>query len=282
MKQLAFALDVSEKTAYRYKDTLCELGFRLERNDYSHQYKIVDKVPMDLNLAFSQEEVDFIMSNLPKGSDLTPGISNKLYIHSDILSVPGALQEIGFGKAVKSLQRAIEKKKRVILKDYSSANSNEQRDILAEPVKLEDHYRRLYAFCPERKKIMQYKTERIGEVKITSGKQFYTLHNTGDIETDPFWWVFENDRYKVTLDMNMGVYHMVREDYPRIETYVTELDENRYRLETEVANLAPVSSLILRFPEGVQNVEPDELKSYTIGRLKYSPFWNDLPGYFLK
>ena len=277
IRQLAFALDVSEKTAYRYKDTLIEIGFRFYTDRHTHHYKIVGEKPMDLNLAFSQEEVEFILDYLPDDDRIYKAIQNKLYIHSDLREVPRSLDEIEFGRCVKALKKSMKNKKRVILKDYSSANSNEARNIVVEPLKLEDQYRRLYAFTPERKKLMQYKTERIGEVEILPESQFYHNLHPKKIETDPFWWVFDGERHEISMDVSLGVYHMLREEYPRIENDVSRVNKNCFRLETEVADYTAPSSLVLRYPEGVFDLGPGPFRAHTINRLKKFPLWNDVP-----
>ncbi|GEM_PF-2529689 len=281
IRQLAFALDVSEKTAYRYKDTLIEIGFRFYADKHTRQYKIVDKMPMDINLAFSQEEVEFILGFLPEEEELSKAIQNKLYIHSDLREVPRSLDEIEFGRSVKGLQKAMQNKKRVILKDYSSANSNECRHIVVEPLKLEDQYRRLYAFTPERKKLMQFKTERIGEVEILPESQFYSNLHPKKIETDSFWWVFDGGRHEISMDVSLGVYHMLREEYPRIERDVIKVDKNCFRLETEVADYTAPSSVVLRYPEGIFDLAPEPFKAYTINRLRGVPLWKDIPRYMV-
>ncbi len=272
MKDLNYSLGVSEKSAYRYKSTIEELGFKLEKNPYNHRYKIIGKSDLKVDLTFSQEEVDFIVGHLPVHETLVERIKDKLYIYSDIQAVPNRWMEVEFGKNVHGLQEAIDQSKRVELKGYSSAHTNQQTDILVEPIKMEDHYQRLYAYNPAKQKMYQYKTERIEEVDVLEQKQQFTHRHPKEIRTDLFWWVFEEESHSIRLELTRGAYHMVREEFPRIQACTREKKEGLFELKAEVASLKAVSSLILRYPGEIRVVSPRELEEFTARRLAELPF----------
>lgn len=272
MKELAELLAVSVKTAYRYKERAENIGFLLEKNSATNRYKLASKHSPGLNLSFSQQEVDVILKGLKGKSDLLQRIKNKVYIHSDLQYVPGKLLEIEFGQNIKLLQKAITKKNRVLLKNYNSANSNSLRDIVTEPVIMQDYYQRLYGYSPGKKKMMQYKTERIGQVEILPQRQMFTDRHIKNPKTDLFWWVFDEESYSIRLELTRGAYHMVREEFPRIQACTREKEEGVFELETEVASLKAVSSLILRYPGEIRVLSPRELEEFTAHRLAELPF----------
>ncbi|TVR77366.1 MAG: WYL domain-containing protein [Saprospirales bacterium] len=273
MRELAALLGVSYKTAYRYKEKVESIGFQLEKNPTTHRYKIAGKNRPEFNLSFSQQEVDFILNAINGDSEMHNRIRNKVYIHSDLQYLPGKLIEVTFGHNIKQLQKAIKDRKRVVLKAYNSVNSNSCRDILTEPVIMQDYYKRLYGYTPEKRKMIQYKTERIGSVEILQEGQMFTDRHIQNPETDVFWWMFEDRSWEVSLEFNRGAYHMIREEYPRIDELTSEIKEGIFRFNGRLASLVPPASIVLRFPGEVRIVSPPELENLCFEKLKKLPFF---------
>lgn len=273
MRELAALLGVSYKTAYRYKEKVESIGFQLEKNPTTHRYKIAGKNRPEFNLSFSQQEVDFILNAINGDSEMHNRIRNKVYIHSDLQYLPGKLIEVTFGHNIKQLQKAIKDRKRVVLKAYNSVNSNSCRDILTEPVIMQDYYKRLYGYTPQKRKMIQYKTERIGSVEILQEGQMFTDRHIQNPETDVFWWMFEDRSWEVSLEFNRGTYHMIREEYPRIDELTSEIQEGIFRFNGRLASLVPPASIVLRFPGEVRIVSPPELEDLCFENLKKLPFF---------
>lgn len=274
IKELAFSLNVDLRTAYRYKEIIEKIGYHLDKNDTTNRYKLKTAKNSPLALTFSQEEVDFVLKHLPNDAHSFAGIKQKLYINSDIQFIPDRLLEVEFGMNIQNLQTAINERKRVVLKDYSSVNSNRCRDIIMEPINMEDHYKRLYGYDLEKKTVVQYKTERIGSVEILEQSQFYTNKLSAKVETDVFWWIFKSTRWELELLMSRGAYHLMKEEYPRSESQVTELKDGKFKLKTEVADLKAVASMILRMPGEIEIITPLELQEEIVEKIKKLPFFN--------
>lgn len=273
MKELAFSLNVDLRTAYRYKEIIEKIGYQLDKNEATNRYKLKTSKSSFLSLTFSQEEVDYILKCLPEDQgEYFSGIKQKLYINSDIQFIPDRFLEVEFGTNIKNLKTAITEKKRVILMDYNSVNSNRCRDIVIEPIHMEDHYKRLYGFDLEKRKLIQYRTERIGQVKLLDKSHFFTQNQPKKIETDIFWWIIDNERWHLKIIMSRGAFHLLKEEYPRSESFVSEINENQYQLETEVADLRPVASMILRMPGEFEIISPNQLENEIAKKIEKLPF----------
>lgn len=274
IKELAFSLNVELRTAYRYKDIIEKIGYQLEKNETTNRYKLKTVKNSPLALTFSQEEVDYILDHISGEDHFFAGIKQKLYINSDIQFIPDRLLEVEFGMNIQKLRTAILNRKRVVLREYNSVNTNSCRDILLEPVHMEDHYKRLYAYDLEKKKIIQYKTERIGVVEILDQSQFFTGKLSKKIETDVFWWILDKQKWEIELLMSRGAYFLMKEDYPRIESKVKEVEEGKFKLATEVADLRAVASMILRMPGEFEVISPPELEKEIAHKVMKLPFFD--------
>lgn len=271
MKELAVRLDVSVRTAYRYLDLLRNAGFLFEETG-DHAYKLVQaKRKTHISLSFTQHEVEYIMNQIDNDTPFHKSIYDKLYIHSDILQLPTKVLAADFGRTIRILNRAIRDKKRVHLIGYSSAHSNDKDDYKVEPIQLEDNYQRLYAYDLDALKVHQYKTERIENVELLTERQWFTQDDK--IETDCFGWMIEDTTWDIKLNMSRGAYHIIKEENPAIAKFSSELPDNRFLLETAVANLLPVTSIILRLPGEITVITPKEIEAEAAKRLQKLDFF---------
>jgi len=272
MKELAASLEVSSKSAYRYVENLKSVGFEI-CDTGQHRYKIENpRKQISFSLDFSLEETDFILKHLPENLDLLPGIRQKLILHSDLLSVPNRILEVEQGMNIALLQEAIRRRKRAKVLGYASANSNEIQDLVIEPVMMLDFYRRLYAVDIAKRKLVQLKTERIERVVVSDQDQFNPMEPEG-IQVDAFWWVKGSETYNVRLKFSLSAYHIIAEEYPRIKQHCLPLNDNRYLFSAEVADLKPITSLVLRLPEEIEVLGPPELESAIVERIKQHTFF---------
>lgn len=274
MKDLAIRLDVSTRTAYRYLELLQDIGFLFENNT-DYVYKVVrSKTDSYLTISFTKQEVDLIIDRLPQESPLNKAIRDKLYIHSDILSLPNKILAADFGKNIRLLDKAIRDKKRVILQGYSSAHSNKKEDYRVEPIQLDDNYQRLYAFDLESRELRNFKTPRIEQTKVLEQDQWFSEKYSQDIKVDCFGWMIEDNTWDIELDMSRGAYHIIKEENPSIEKDTTEQPDDRFLLKTTVANLLPATSMILRLPGEIRVISPLELEAEAAKRLLRLDFFD--------
>ncbi len=273
MKDLAVRLDVSNRTAYRYLEVLQNIGFLFEQRE-DHTYKLVrSKVNNDMTISFTKQEMEFVMDQIPADSKYYKSIRDKFYIHSDILSLPNKVLAADFGRNIRMLDRAIQNKKRVILHGYSSAHSNQKEDYKIEPINLDDNYQRLFAYDLNVSELKQFRTERIESVAITEETQWFSDKYTDDIKMDCFGWMIEDTTWDIELEMSRGVFHMIKEENPGITKNTMELEGNRFLLTTTVADLRPVTSLVLRFPGEIKIIKPREIEEEAARRLQKLDFF---------
>src|SRR5688572_9712066 len=166
IKQMADRFDTSERTIYRYLKLLEEVDFLLEK-DFENRYFIITSEDDPSQSQFSVEETRLIKKLILAGANDNPLknlLLKKLSLNSEIDSMPRLFLKARLGKFVDQLAESIKEKGQVVLKNYHSANSNEIRDRLVEPVHFGDNYQSIIALDTGDKICKQFKLDRIGEI----------------------------------------------------------------------------------------------------------------------
>jgi hypothetical protein len=271
IKQIEESLGMSKTTTYDIKKVLEEIGFQIKKHEKTNRYEI-EKKPKELqiHLSFTAEEVDLIKNSLDgKVQESALGvILDKLYVHSDLLTIPNKVLEAQFGINIANVQQAIRLKKQVMLKGYRSASSNTISDRLVEPIDLQDNYRRLYVYDVEKRAIYQYKMERIDEVVVCKESFKYFFHHR-KIETDVFW-IDGSPKFRLALKLQLSAFEILKEEFPRVTSFTQRLSDTEYYLEAEIArgSFLTISSFILSLPGQVEVVNPPELIGFLRERMQ--------------
>ena len=141
IRQLADRFDTSERTIYRYLKLLEEVDFLIEK-DFENRYFIITSEDDPSQSQFSVEETRLIKKLILAGANDNPLkniLLKKLSLNSEIDSMPRLFLKARLGKFVDQLAESIKEKEQVVLKNYHSANSNEIRDRLVEPIHFGDN-----------------------------------------------------------------------------------------------------------------------------------------------
>src|SRR5688572_33443754 len=179
IKQLADRFDTSERTIYRYINLLEEVDFLLEK-DFENRFFIITTDDDPAQAQFSIEETKLIKKLIQSGAQDNPlrsSLLKKLSLNSEMDSMPRLFLKVRLGQFVDQLAEAIRNKNQIVLKNYHSANSNEIRDRLVEPIHFGDNYQSIIALDTQDKICKQFKLDRIGEIIEMQAKyHFEGLH----------------------------------------------------------------------------------------------------------
>lgn len=261
IKQLADRFDTSERTIYRYLNLLEEVDFLIEK-DFENRYFIITSDDDPTQAQFSVEETRLIKKLILAGTNDNPlknSLLKKLSLNSEIDSMPRLFVKARLGKFVDQLAESIKERKQVILKNYHSANSNEIRDRLVEPIHFGDNYQSIVALDTQDKICKQFKLDRIGEV-IEMKKKFLfeELHQKN--QTDIFGMTGDSNTW-ITLHLSLRSYLLLREEFPLSVPY-TEKTEDGYQFHGPVSNFEGVTRFILGLLDEIRIVNPKILKDF--------------------
>ena len=267
IKQLAERFDSSQRTIYRYISLLEEANFLVEQ-DFQNRYFIASSEDDPSQSQFTIEETKLIKKLIQGGASDNPlksTLLKKLALNSEMDSMPRLFVKARQGKFVEQLSEAIRSKKQVVLKNYHSANSNEVRDRLVEPIHFGDNYSAVMALDTNDKVCKQFKIDRIGEViEIEKPFQYSDLHKT--TSTDIFGFTGESREF-VTLKLGMRAFLLLREEHPLSIPY-TEKMEDHYLFHGPVASFEGVGRFVLGLIDEIKVLGSAAFRDYIDKKLQ--------------
>lgn len=263
---LSGILESTDRTVYRYLDLIKELGFELQR-DQNNRFFIINDVEVE-PYSFSNEEVELLkelLLSVGKDSKLKDSILKKIYFKSEIAIHGNHILKAHLGKIVEKLSGAIQNEKRVILKDYHSANSQKISDRLVEPITFSDNYNSLIAFEVETGENKYFNIERITDViELNTNQEFQEKHKNDKPDIFGFS-ELNGEKFEVELRLTLRAYLILKEEYPLVQPYVKkEPNKETYLLKCNVNNPKAITRFILGFPKDVEVIGSEKYKSFII------------------
>jgi len=251
IRNIALSLDISERSAYRYLDLVKDLGFHVETDSFRRVY-ISEHSDLPESSVFTGEEAalirDLVLTASPKNK-LRDGILQKLYASSGLQVQSELLHRAHLSRMVEEIGRAITTKKQVVLKKYLSANSNDIRDRLVEPVKFTNGYQRLVAYEPESGQNKAFNLERITSVRVTR-KNWMHEQDHRFTQPDVFGFHENGKKYPVDLELTLRAAVILREEYPTAASCITPIKgTGKFRFRTTVYDMRPVKRFLKGWEE---------------------------------
>ncbi|GAB3498177.1 hypothetical protein GCM10027341_19390 [Spirosoma knui] len=268
--QLAEAVDLSERSVYRYIEFLETVGYAIDCHPQTKRYYLFGPGP-DKPDAFTEEEADLIRHALAGVADTNPllaGIRQKVFLSSTLLPLADGLADIHQGQIVGKLAEGIREQVQVTLIRYHSANSNTISDRLVEPLSFSDDYAILEAYESATATVKTFRTKRIEAVELTNQPiQYQATDSLMDIFTwtGPGW-------LSVELNLTDRAYRLLIEEFPatRPDTY-----QRREAADTSFAygwcgrvrDWRGIGRFVLGLPGEIQVIEPEDFRAYLRARL---------------
>ena len=271
IKQLADRFDTSERTIYRYINLLEEVDFLIEK-DFDNRYFIITSDDDPTQAQFSVEEMKLIKKLIQSGAADNPLknlLLKKLSLNSEIDSMPRLFVKARIGKFIDDLADTIKDKKQVVLKNYHSANSNEIRDRLVEPIHFGDNYQSIMALDTNDKVCKQFKLDRIGEIiRIEKDYEFEALHHKN--QSDIFGFTGDASTW-ITLRLSLRAYLLLREEFPLSVAYL-EKKESDYLFNGPVASFEGAGRFVLGLMDEISVIAPESFAAFLTNKLSNNLF----------
>jgi proteasome accessory factor C len=268
IKQLADRFSTSERTVYRYINLLDEVDFLLEK-DFENRYFIVTTDDDPTQAQFSIEEMKLIKKLIQTGAQENPlksTLLKKLSLNSEIDSMPRLFLKVRLGQFIDQLSEAIRNRSQVVLKNYHSANSNEIRDRLVEPIHFGDNYQTIVALDTHDKICKQFKLDRIAAIiEMKTTYQFEDLHKKN--QNDIFGFMGDSNTW-ITLHLSMRAYLLLREEYPLSIPFI-QRSEDRYHFHGPVSNLDGIGRFVLGLMDEIEIKGPDTFKDFIENKIRH-------------
>ena len=265
VKSLAKKFEVEPRTIYRYFELLKECGFVFE-NPKRGSYRILN--PDDIydvkEMRFSLDEAAVIRDSIMALHDTNPlrnKILMKLFALSEVSSTAELIYNAQLGEAVTLIMRAIRDKHQVILKNYHSHNSHTVADRLVEPIGFLPNMRYFQAYDVDKKKVLQFKPDRIEEVVWT--RQSFQNEQFHKEEAMDSFGMSSGEFRTAELRLSARAASLLKEEFPMAERGLGEASSDGACIWVgEVKAWEGIGRFILGLPGEVEVIAPVELTRY--------------------
>lgn len=265
VNDLAKRLDMSRRTIYRYIDTFREAGFVIKRDGEfirldkeSPHFKDITQL-----VHFTEEEAIILRRSIESIDDtnlLKGDLKRKLYSVYDNGVLSSGRVSGQNSNNIHLLNEAITNREQVVLKGYKSAHGSAVRDRHVEPFAFTAGYVQVWCYDLEDGGNKLFKSSRIGVVESTGNSWKYeTEHREGFLD------IFRMNGQQplaVTLELGILSYSLLIEEYPLAERDLTPIGDDRWRLETKVANYVGIGRFVIGLIDDIKIIDSPGLSEY--------------------
>jgi predicted DNA-binding transcriptional regulator YafY len=271
IKEIADRLGITARSVYRYVDTFRDAGFVVKKN--GNYIKLDKSSPYFRDISelihFTEEEAFILKSaieSIDENNLLKQNLKKKLYTVYDYNILSDTIVNGKHGQNVKRLVEAIENKKQVILKEYSSAHGNTVRDRVVEPYSLTTNYVQVWCYCPDEKTNKLFKVTRIGSVEILD--RHWINEEDHKAGREDVFRMNSDTTTPIKLKLAIRPAQLLMEEYPLSAKYMTKLNKTEWLFEAEVCSFEGVGRFVMGLLDEIEIVDSPQLQKYIEERIK--------------
>jgi predicted DNA-binding transcriptional regulator YafY len=256
-------LETSERTVYRYLDLLKDVGFTIEK-DNNNKIFIASNNETD-QIPFTQQEADYLKKlilSAGKENKLAQSVLQKVQYSSELQIGSDSLFKVHLANIVEQISMAIYEGKQVLIKGYSSANSQSVTDRIIEPTCFTDNYDAVSAFEIKTMLNKYFNIERMADVEVLATPiQYEHLHEF--YKPDIFGFQGKSLNKEIELEMSMRAYLVLIEEYPMSTAFIKPITgTSKYNFKANVQSFKAPSRFVLGFLEEVKVVGSKNFVKY--------------------
>ena len=271
VEDISDKLNISLRTVYRYIDTFRAAGFIIKSN--GNIYKLDKSSPYFKDISrlihFTEEEAYILKSaieSIDETNLLKQNLKRKLYTVYNYKILAETLTKGKHADNVNKLIEAIENQKQVVLRSYSSANSNNVNDRVVEAFAFTTNYIQIWAFEVNTGRNKLFKVARIEDVEIlNSDWQNKSKHKAGYID---IFRISSFNLFKVKLKLGVRAAMLLMEEYPLAERDMIKTDNNEWLLATSVCSYDGIGRFVLGLLDDIQIVDTPDLEDFIKEKIK--------------
>lgn len=263
--ELSKKLDMSYRSVYRYIDTFKASGFvvnKIKSNVYKIGKMPRSHVDMKNLIYFSEEEayiINDMINSLHNTNQLKSGLMKKMSAIYNVTSIADYVYSEETSANISNLSKAIRDKKKVILKAYESANSQEVSDRFIEPFEFTTNHIDIWGYDIEKCENKVFKISRIREVVIVDDIWSHEGEHMKS-KTDCFR-ISSFTQTPIKLELSLRAKNLLIEEYPLAKRDLKESD-GRWILETLVCGMEGVGRFVLGLAGGIKVIDSPLLSGY--------------------
>ena len=264
-KEIQDRLKITERSFYRYMNTLKEAGFIInnENGYYSMAKKSINFKEISSLLHFSGEEAYILneaIHSIDASTTQKQNLISKLSALYDTDRIAVSFVKKEESTKIKPIIDAIKKQKQIRLINYQSSGSGKISSRIVEPFEFTPNYIALWAYEPISGKNKLFKISRIQKVELTDKAWQYKAKHKADL-LDCFR-IGGKKKIPVKFKMSLLAKNLLIEEYPLSEPYIDKINDNLYSFNGWVSSYQGIGRFILGLPEEIYDLQNTDLKEF--------------------
>lgn len=272
VEDLAERLETSPRSIYRYIETFKDAGFvvqKIEGGVYrlgkeSKYFKSISQL-----IHFTDEEahiVNQLIEALDDTNMLKQNLRKKLTSVYNCTSMANSIVKGKNAININHIIEAIDSRRQVVLKNYSSSHTGIIRDRLVEPFGFTTNYIQIWCYEPESGMNKLFNTARIGSVEVQNQEwQHTTEHREGYIDV---FRMMGFEQKRVQLKLGVLARNLITEEYPLSERDLTQIDDNHWLLDTMVCNYIGIGRFVMGLSDDIEIVDSPKFEKFLRKEIK--------------
>jgi len=263
--EIAAKLSISQRSVYRYIDTFREAGFVIKKLDNFIKLDKSSPYFKDISelIHFTEEEAFILKSaieNIDENNLLKQNLKKKLYTVYNYNILAETIVSGKNGRNVQQLVEAIENKRKVILRNYSSAHGNDIRDRHVEAYAFTTNYVQVWCYCPEENTNKLFKVSRIGSVEVLPENWKYEEnHKSGCID---IFRMNSCEMKHIKLKLGLRSANLLIEEFPLATKHLQKLPNNEWQLDTDVCSYDGVGRFVMGLLDDIEIIDSKEFEQH--------------------
>lgn len=266
-EELCTTLGTTRRNLYYYFEFLREYGFTLVRRGRS--YHLDPRSPFFQRIAqcvaFSDDEAALLyklVEATQQPNKYTEAVRQKLRRFYDLQVFTDKQHHDRMVRNVNKLYDAMDRKRVVMLKNYSSPHSGTVGDRMVEPFLFMNDQSDIRCYELSSRTNKTFKLSRIESVEIAEDVMWSHEYMHKQVFTDMFLFSGE-ERLPVKLRLGLLAHNLLCEEYPQSVRMMTpDADGQHWIFATDVASYVGISRFILGLTEDIEVLESDALRQY--------------------
>lgn len=269
--EIAEKLGISRRSAYRYIDTFKNARFIFSYDN--GRYRLITNKGTMKELAdtiwFTEEEayvIKTLIDELDNTNGMKAGLMRKLTAISDMTNLGDYTCNKTYSLNISKLAESMKEHKKVMLKKYSSAHSNDTRDHIVEPFEFTSNSIDVWAFDIEDNKNKRFKISRINEVQVLDSNWENAANHNAELMDD--FRTHGDGCYHIKLQMDRMAKDLLTEEYPLSEKHISEIDGSNWLYEADVYKLEGVGRFIMGLYQHIVILDGKDLRNYIMSLIR--------------
>lgn len=264
LQELSRRFEFSERTVYRYLDTIESSGFVLDRSGGA--YRLAENTTTSKALEhlfhFTDEEAWMLyqlLDELKGDSTVKNRLVRKLHALYDFKAL-ALLKGKNEDYIISKLSEAISSRKRVVLYEYRSSHSNRIADRRVEAFGFLPDYSAVWCFDAKDNCRKQFRISRIRDVEVLN-EPWSAGQDHEPPFTDAFRMAANKPVARVEIRFNLKAFNLIIEEFPLANDYI-RLEEGVYKMNIPVADFHGIGRFVLGLPGDIEVVSPPEFEDF--------------------